>query len=96
MLRRMSIRQFREWQAYAVIEPFGEIRADYRAASISATIANVNRDAKKHARPFQISDFLLRFGTEMRGRQTQTWQQQKAIAKMIVNAANAAEARKKR
>lgn len=50
----MSSREVSEWQVYETIEPFGERRADYRAASICQTIALVNgaKDAK-------LEDFLL-------------------------------------
>lgn len=42
--------------AFDVLEPVGEPRADYRAAVIAATIANVNRGEK--ADPFQPQDFM--------------------------------------
>jgi len=60
MLRGMSATEFLDWQVYAELEPFGEIRADYRSAALQALIANVNRDVKK-GRPYRVEDFLLRF-----------------------------------
>lgn len=52
----MTSREFAEWMAYYGLEPFGERRADYRAALISSVIANVNR--AKDQDPYPISDFL--------------------------------------
>lgn len=45
--------------AYSHLEPFGEERADLRAAMIASLIANANRDSKKHPSPFTIDDFML-------------------------------------
>ena len=86
LLRGLTARQFLEWEAYAELEPFGEIRADYRAASIARTVAEVNRDPKKRSEPFEIEDFLLRFRDEAGRRREQTWQEMKTIAHLIVAA----------
>lgn len=45
--------------AYHSLEPFGELRADYRAALIAQTIANVNRS--KGQDPYKLEDFLINF-----------------------------------
>lgn len=58
----MSWSQFREWMAYAKIEPFGEYRDDLRSGVVASIVANVNRDSKKHPEPFSPSDFVLQFG----------------------------------
>lgn len=87
MLREMSWPQFAEWIAYSQIERFDEVRADLRAASICAMLANIHRNTKKRAQPFNVSDFLLSFGEETPKRR-QTWQEQKMIAQMIVAAYN--------
>ena len=39
----------------------GPKRDDLRAAQIAAMIANVNRDPKKRAQPFDTEDMALRF-----------------------------------
>lgn len=52
---------YREWQAYAALEPFDEERGDLRAASIVQVLANVNRDRKKSREPFTLDDVRLRF-----------------------------------
>jgi len=36
----MSARDVAEWQAYATIDPFGEERADFRAAIVACTVAS--------------------------------------------------------
>ena len=52
--RRMSSREMSEWEVYEALEPFGERRADYRAASICYTIALANG-----AKSVELEDFLL-------------------------------------
>jgi hypothetical protein len=59
LLARMPSRELTDWMVYAAVEPFGEERADYRAALVASVIANVNRDANKHPQPFPVEDFLL-------------------------------------
>lgn len=61
---RMSSREFAEWVAYSEIEPWGEWRADYRAASIQRTLAEINRDRKKRQQPYTAMDFMPRFGVQ--------------------------------
>lgn len=48
-----------EWIAYYQLEPFGEERADMRAAIIASTIANVNRS--KGQKAYKVEDFMPRF-----------------------------------
>jgi len=57
--RRMSSREMSEWQVYEAIEPFGERRADYRAASLCHIIAVANG-----AKNVELKDFLLSNGEE--------------------------------
>lgn len=83
LLRSLTAKQFIEWQHYAEMEPFSEVRADYRAASIVQMIANVNRGAKQKA--LKIEDVLLKFG-EQEPRKPQSWQEKLAIAHMVANA----------
>lgn len=59
LLDSISTRKLYEWAAFYKLEPFGEFRADLRAALIACTIANVSRDKKKQRKPFDIKDFLL-------------------------------------
>lgn len=88
MLRETSPWVFREWQAYAELEPFDERRADWRAASIVTMLANVNRDSKKKAEPFKLDDFTLKFETtDEASRPKQTIAQQKSLL-LAIAAAN--------
>jgi len=52
----MDSREFAEWMAYNSIEPFGDERADLRAALISCTMANL-WSKKRH----KLKDFLFNF-----------------------------------
>lgn len=85
MLRSITGRQLLTWEVYDSLEPFGELRADYRAATIACVIANVNRG--KGQKAFTLEDFVLKFGEA--APKKQTWQEQKAIAMMWVDAYNA-------
>ncbi len=52
--------EFRLWQAYALIEPFGAYREDVRSAIIAQTVANAQRGRGQRA--FKIKDFMPKFG----------------------------------
>jgi len=56
---RMSERELQEWQLLEQQEPFGELRDDYRAASICLTLYNVNKG--KDDKELHVDDFLLAF-----------------------------------
>lgn len=60
MLARMPVRVFREWALYAELEPWGEERADWRAAMQATVMASLWR-GKGQRRP-KLSDFLPKFG----------------------------------
>jgi len=85
MLKSISFRQFLEWQAYYTLEPFGELRADLRAASIVQIVHNA---AVKKEHQKALADFLLKdpdFNAQpaVKG---QTLEQKEAIIWAIVNA----------
>lgn len=61
MLDQIPLGMYREWQAYAVLEPFDEDRADLRTADIVRAIFNVVRDIKKYPDPFRLDDVRLRW-----------------------------------
>ena len=82
MLRSLTAKQFAEWEHYAKLEPFNELREDYRTASIVTMIANVNRGSKHQ--PFKLEDFVLKF--EQEPKRPQTWQEKLAIARAIAMA----------
>lgn len=56
--------------AFFQLQPYGEWRADFRAASLMALIANVNRDPK-NSKEFTPQDFMPDFEKALDERQTQ-------------------------
>lgn len=60
MLEEMPWRVFVRWQQYNEVEPFGEDRADLRAAIIAWTMATVMTD-KKHRRKLTLESFMPTF-----------------------------------
>jgi hypothetical protein len=79
LLARISSRELSEWAAYFELEPFGEERADVRAALVAATVANTARDPKKRRRAFQVQEFMPRFERKPK----QTWEEQLALVEMF-------------
>lgn len=59
--QRMGAGEFAAWLAFYQVEPFGEMRADLRAALGATLTANAHRNVKKRKRPFEIGDFLFEF-----------------------------------
>lgn len=58
--RSLTAKQWEGWQAYFAIRgPLGELRADYRAAAIRKTIADVNRPEGHSG--YSTETFLLDF-----------------------------------
>lgn len=64
LLRGMSSAEMAEWMAYAMIEPFGEARADLRMGIIASLLANIYRDPKKRRQAYKPEDFIPQFQTE--------------------------------
>jgi len=65
--RRLTAKEFQRWMWYEQVEPFGELRADYRAAQIVSMIHNVAVTKKNQK---EIQDFLLRFGGSPKKKQS--------------------------
>lgn len=57
-----SGRELTEWRALYELDPWGEERADWRAAMVASVQANTARDAK--VPPYEVTQFLPRFGAE--------------------------------
>jgi hypothetical protein len=70
MLRQISMKQFREWQAFQDLEPFDETRADARAASIRQTLAEIHRNRDRRKDAYTIGDFLIHFGDSEKAKPT--------------------------
>lgn len=96
MLRSITAKQFLEWQAYARLEPFNELRDDYRAASIAQMVYNM-AVAKAKDRKHDVSEFLLTWKevdpkTTVKlppGPRKQTWQEQQKLLELMALAFNA-------
>ena len=80
LLARISSRELSEWLAFYKVEPFGEKRADLRAAVVAAAVANTARDPKKRKKPFTPADFMPRFE---RKRERQSWEEQLRMVEMF-------------
>jgi hypothetical protein len=78
MLRRLTAKQFREWEHYALLEPFSEERADWRAASVREMIHNMAVESKDRK---PMKHFLLPFGEQEK--KQKTWQEMAAMARFI-------------
>ena len=81
MLRSITYEELLEWYNYAQLEPFGEIREDYRNAHVVSTLININRDPKR-SKPVKMEDCLLLFGDTPKPKRKQSWQEQKSVAKL--------------
>lgn len=56
LLHKLSALQIEEWRRFDRIEPIGELRADFRAGQICATLGNIHR--KEESEPFTATDFM--------------------------------------
>ena len=62
LLNRISSQELTEWQAFYQMEPFGEVRDDYRMAILASVVANCHRGKKgRKAKPM---DFMPKFGED--------------------------------
>lgn len=56
MLAELNAEELREWEAYAILEPFG---ASWKQTALLAMLlANAYRDTEQKPEPFEMSDFL--------------------------------------
>lgn len=58
MLGEMLPSELADWLAEYAISPWGEGRADFRAALGTKILADVNRDREKHPEAFKVTDFM--------------------------------------
>lgn len=63
VLRITSAREFTEWMAYDRLDPIGDDRADWNAASIACAVTNPHRTKKE---PYKVKDFMPQYGTPER------------------------------
>jgi hypothetical protein len=89
MLRSITAKQFREWQAFDLLDPIGEERDDFRAASIVQALYNIARDGTRHPNPWPITDFLVAFGDRPRADTKQSVEFQERLINDWCNTSNA-------
>ena len=58
MLRELRPSELGLWAALYSIDPWGDQRADYRAALGTVILAESNRDQKRRSEPFTTADFM--------------------------------------
>lgn len=63
--RRLSAKDFQQWMWYEEVEPFGQLRDDYRTAQIVAMVHNAAVDSEHQK---STNEFLLKFGEPKRKR----------------------------
>ena len=64
------MREFRDWQIYYQIEPWGEERADLRTGILASLIANIHR--RKGSARLLPRDFMPDFEKPMRKQSVET------------------------
>lgn len=79
-MREVDSAEFSEWIAYYHLEPFGDERADLRAAIIAHTNASVMRGKK--SKPYKLKDFMASTLIRQRGRVQQTPEQMMRVLEM--------------
>jgi len=84
LLARTDSRELAEWQAYSQVEPFGEGRADLRAAEVAWTMANLWRG--KNQKAYRLADFVLAAGPEPEDEEEMTPERMLAAAKAAFGA----------
>ena len=83
MLRGLTAVQFLEWQEYARLEPFDEVRGDYRVAQVVQAIMAVN--LKKGGKLPSLVDLVLKWESDP-VKPKQDWRRMKEITQMIAEA----------
>lgn len=66
----MPARELTEWMAFYSVSPFGEERADVRAGIVAAVVANTHRNPKRRKKPYEVKDFMPKWGRREDTRET--------------------------
>lgn len=90
LLDRISSRELTEQSEYDRLEPFSEAEKvqQQQLATIACILANANRDEKKHPKPFEIGEFMPKYGNadaerEQEAPKKQTSEEQLAMVIMF-------------
>lgn len=96
MLESISLDLFYRWMEYFAVEPFGEERADVRAAVVAhracCIMANVYRT--EHSVRILLDDFMPKFGSRARSSRRQSVGEMKTRLHTFAQAHNEAIKRK--
>ena len=76
----ISSRELSEWAAFYRLEPWGTEVEDWRAALITAAVANSYRDPKRRRKPYEPKDFMPQY--EAPEAEAQTVEEQARILEM--------------
>jgi len=74
MLEAMPSKLLSEWMAYYGLEPWGEVRADFRSAIVAKTVADVHRGEKQEPYPLQQFMPLVERAEEDEDEEPEPWQ----------------------
>lgn len=98
MWRHMTRAEFLDWWALDQIEPIGDTRSDYQAASICAAMMNGLAALARSKKKFSVETFLLKWGEAAEEEKPAgvPWQQMKLVARMWAASAKADEASPRR
>lgn len=104
MLEELPFTQLLEWQAFDSVEPFGDKRGDWQAASICAVIQNIEARRRGASHVFTPAEFLLEFKEkesvakeiEVPAAPVKSWQEMKMIGMMMAAASQAPAAPSRR
>jgi hypothetical protein len=86
MLRGLTWRQFEEWMEKDRLDPIGQKRGDWQAATICATFMNIHASEHAVKTRFSPSDFMLEFGPRVDKEEVpkgQSWQEMRMIGQMM-------------
>ncbi len=87
LLASLTTKQLLEWQVFYNLEPFGDRRADFHAASICSILANIAAARGRSGKRFSTRDFLLEFTDTPKAAPSrepaQPWQQMKLLAQAL-------------
>lgn len=81
--QKISTTEFRSWQAFYALEPFGEARTEFMLAQLCCIVANSNRG--KSTKAFKVGDFIPKYGEQKRHK---TGAELEAIFKQFANLHN--------
>ncbi|HAS91002.1 MAG TPA: hypothetical protein DCS12_01700, partial [Clostridiales bacterium] len=85
--------QLAEWEAYNVIDPIGEARADYRSSFIAWTITNLFIQAygKKGTEMAKFEDFILKWDSQPEEQKVQSVEEMKSAMMALVRSQEKAD-----